>query len=280
MFHLLEFHSLSKVVYSGTTTLIVSGSGSITKEGIQEGKNFLLYQQVRVESGILGIGPKSFQGCIKLETVTLSNTVTILEESSFLSCSSLHTISFGNTLTHIHSLAFSQCGQLKSLLLPGSLVFLGSQAFYSSNSLSIIKFMDESHLQEIGASCFEGCSSFSDFIIPHTVLKIGAKAFRSTLIADLELPTELTELGNQAFELTQVKSFSISSENLYFCVENGVVYNKELTTLVVYPCKKTGDFTVPNSITTLTPCCFSGSQFQKLTLSLNIKVILPLSSIT
>ena len=53
-------------------------------------------------------------------------------------------------------------------------------------------------------------------------------------------------LGN----LQNLESITVSENNPYLIVENGVLYSKDFTTLIHYPAKKVGkDYEIPNTVT-------------------------------
>ena len=84
----------------------------------------------------------------------------------------------------------------------------------------------------IGSWTFSGCSGLTSITIPNSVISIGNYAFHYC--------SGLTEI-------------LVSSNNEKYSSENGVLYNKDKTTLIKYPeGKKDTNFTIPNSVTTLT----------------------------
>jgi len=54
---------------------------------------------------------------------------------------------------------------------------------------------------------------------------------------------------------TNLTTINVADENTYFSSQDGVLYNKDKTYLIAYPPKKTGSFTIPNGVTSIS---FSG----------------------
>lgn len=66
----------------------------------------------------------------------------------------------------------------------------------------------------------------------------------------------------------------VSEDNPYFCDVDGVLYNKDVTTLVYYPeGREDATYTFPDTVTELSEYCFHSSNIKTLTFSENIKNI-------
>jgi len=95
-------------------------------------------------------------------------------------------------------------------------------------------------------------------------------------ITSVVLPENLAIWNHYPFEYQyQLASFSISDQNPNFAVEDGVLYNKDKTTLYAYPAGKTDAiFEVPSTVTRIDDGAFSSAQFlHTLILSENLKTI-------
>jgi hypothetical protein len=54
-------------------------------------------------------------------------------------------------------------------------------------------------------------------------------------------------------------AINVNAGNTHYCSENGVLFNKDKTTLVCYPVGKTGNnYVIPNSVTTISNHAFWG----------------------
>ena len=59
-----------------------------------------------------------------------------------------------------------------------------------------------------------------------------------------------TSIGSDAFtSCISLEEMTVSPENPAYCSEDGVLFNKDKTTLLNYPAAKTGDYVVPSSVT-------------------------------
>lgn len=89
-------------------------------------------------------------------TITLPDTVTVINELCFAECYGLRHIVFNDKITDIETLAFFKCKNLQELSIPDSVTFIGSDAFSSCESIPDI-FIPES-VKTIGHHAFYGCS--------------------------------------------------------------------------------------------------------------------------
>lgn len=70
------------------------------------------------------------------------------------------------------------------------------------------------------------------------VTAIGAHSLRelTAINTPLALPRSLEKIGSCALYMAHFSAFTVDAENTAFTAENGVLYNKDMTTLIAYPC--------------------------------------------
>ncbi|QUB72198.1 leucine-rich repeat domain-containing protein [Prevotella multiformis] len=108
--------------------------------------------------------------------------------------------------------ALTGCTALAECAIPEAVTVIGDYAFAQCEKLASAVF--PSALEEIGAHAFEGCSALSTLS---------------------EFPRTLTDIGENAFYKTAVTAFSVSEESDDYAAVEGVLYNKDRTSLVAYP---------------------------------------------
>lgn len=165
---------------------------------------------IEIPSGVLN-------GCSRLESVELPSSLTTIPDSAFGGCSKLTKINLGDNVKVIGKSAFSNCKNLEEINLPDT-------------------------LESIGADAFKNCAKITTLNIGPNVSSIGAGAFTGTKITSVYISAKLTEIeiGDSCF-LDDLSIISIPAENPAFTVENGVLYNKDKTTLLYYPRALTTD---------------------------------------
>lgn len=93
------------------------------------------------------------------------------------------------------------------------------------------------------------------------VIGIRSDAFKNcTKLTSITIPSSITSIASSAFEgCTSLTSITVDSENEYFSSADGVLFNKDMTTLIRYPIGKTAtSFTIPNTVTNIGEYAFSG----------------------
>lgn len=152
--------------------------------------------------------------------------------------------------------AFQGKTSLTSVTLPSTLTYIGDYAFAATK---ITTLTIPSSVTEIGNGAFGG-TPLTSVTIPNSVTTIGDSAFGScTSLTSVSLGSGVQILGDYPpFEgCTSLTAYSVSSSNAYFSVSDGVLFNKDKTTLVSYPEGKTGtSYSVPNTVSEIGPYAF------------------------
>ena len=162
-----------------------------------------------------------------------------------------------------------------SLVIPSSLggypvSSIGSNAFVNCSALAAVTIPQS--ITEIGAYAFRDCSGLTALSIPESVRKIGRHPFAGSSMTALALPTSLRELdGNPLAGCETFLTVSIDSDNSYYAVSDGLLYDKDVALLVGCPARKEGA-TIAASATAIGEEAFSGC-FRLSTLSVPDTVV-------
>lgn len=119
-------------------------------------------------------------------------------------------------------------------------------------------------------------SSVKSVKIPDTVTKIGKYAFAGSKLTSFTVPKAVTSIGDGAFSSCKsIKKLAVAKGNTSFAVKDGVLYSKDMKTLVQYPAGKTGSsFTVPKTVTSIQGGAFAGcTSLTKVTISKDVTKI-------
>jgi hypothetical protein len=115
-------------------------------------------------------------------------------------------------------------------------------------------------LTSIGDYAFAYCASLTSVTIPSSVTTIGDNAFEDCReLTSVTIPSSVTSIGEDAFEGCQsLTSISVNASNPNYSSENGVLFNRNKTTLIMCPGGKTGSYTIPSSVTSIGARAFYG----------------------
>ncbi len=155
------------------------------------------------------------------------------------------------SVTSIDYYAFCGCTGLTSVTIPSSVTSIGNYAFRGCTGLTSVTIPES--VTWIGVGAFSGCTGLTSVTIPESVTSIGAGAFSDcTGLTSVTIPNSVTKIGNSAFSYcTGLTSIEVDSNNLIYSSMDGVLYDKDKTTLIAYPGGKQGSFTIPNSVTSI-----------------------------
>ena len=227
-------------------------------------------QVVEINEGVTTIGAGAFSSIKTLASVTIPNSITSIGGGAFYgpSYKDLNSVTIPSSVTSIGTYAFLR--GLSSINVDE-----GNQAFTSVDGVLFNKDMskliaypankeDASYIIpnsvtviENGAFSRAKCTSLT---IPNSVTTIGESAFYSTSISSYMIPSSVSSIGVEAFDLARCSSIDVEDGNLQYTSNDGVLFNKDMTTLIYYPCKKPGEsYTIPNSVTTIDIDAFHAS---------------------
>ncbi len=215
---------------------------------------------VTIPDSVTIIGSYAFSGCTGLTSVTIPDSVTTIGDYAFSGCTGLTNVTIPDSVTSIGSGAFENCTSLTSATIPDSVTTIGDYAFRGCTSLTSVTI--PGNVTSIGSCAFENCTGLTCVTIPDSVTTIGGSAFRNcTSLTSVTIPDSVTGIGDYAFSgCTGISTFAVSVGNTcYTNDEAGVLYNKDKTVLVAYPCgNPRSSFSIPDSVTHIGSYAFSG----------------------
>ena len=231
---------------------VINNSKTYTVTSIED-KAFYFCESltsVTIPNSVTSIEQEAFSGCRSLTSVTIGNSVTSIGDQAFDFCSSLTSVTIPNSVTSIGELAFGFCSSLISVTIGNSVTSIGGRAFDSCSSLTSV--MIPNSVTSIEHEAFSGCSSLTSVTIPNSVTSIEYAVFSGcSSLTSVTIPNSVTSIGGSAFtDCSSLKYINVDSENANFSSIDGVLYNKDATSLIRCPEAKTSVM-IPNSVTSI-----------------------------
>lgn len=171
-------------------------------------------------------------------------------------------------VTKINSQVFYCFYQLTSVKIPKTVKYIGAEAFCGCERLKEIELPDS--LQEIRAKAFSECTSLKKLVLPKKVAVVHSDiVYRCSSLESIDILSEvMMTLSENAFRTdpnklltstyhSELQSINVLSENPSICSVEGVLYSKDLKTLIRCPEHKKGELIVPNGVERIEPWAFS-----------------------
>jgi hypothetical protein len=117
----------------------------------------------------------TFQYCIALNSVTLSNNVSTLSTYGFRDCHTLSAAVLPSSISGVGNYVFDGCYLASDIVLSNNLTTLGNSFHLDCYSLSNI--IMHNNLKNIGQSAYRNCYKIKKVLIPSSVTNIGTNAF-------------------------------------------------------------------------------------------------------
>ncbi|MDD6489638.1 MAG: leucine-rich repeat domain-containing protein [Clostridia bacterium] len=140
-----------------------------------------------------------------------------------------------SSVTSIGEYSFYNCTSLTNITIPNSVTNIGKGAFIYCTSLT--KIIIPNGVTSIEDSMFCGCTSLANITIPDSVTSIGEYAFYDcTSLANITVPDSVTSIGKYAFNsCSSLMNINVDKKNKNYTSQDGVLFNKDKTELIVYP---------------------------------------------
>ena len=193
----------------------------------------------------------------EIKAVVIENGVTSICSDAFSYCAALESVSLPESLTIIGDWAFSHCSKLESITLPDGIQTIGDGAFQGCSSIKSVVFPNS--VETIGNSSFANCAALESITLPKANAIIDEGTFaRCPKLSSVFIPGAVYFTGNIFEGCTGLTEINIEDTNPDYCSVGGVVFDKGMTTLVIYPAgRQAEEYAIPNGVTTLPMKAFS-----------------------
>ena len=213
-----------------------------------------------------------FQGSSDITGINIPASVTTINGNVFQGCSSLtsitvdvnnqHYASEGGILynkekTKLIAVPIAKSG---TVTIPAGVKEIGDYAFLNCTALTDISL--PSTITSIGSQAFSGCTGIgiNGITLPAGLISIGDSAFYNcTGLKNITIPASVTSIGDSVFRYcNSLTGITVDGSNQYYASENGILYNKAKTRLIIAPGAISGNISLPASVSSIDNSAFSG----------------------
>ena len=240
---------------------------------------------------VVTVEQSAFYGCSKLKVLTISKNVKSIDGYCFGECRSIaeYRISGGSenysvkdgilysksgdklvlyptskkgefkmpdTVKSVGAYAFAYNENITKIELSPELAVIEEEAFESCTSLAEVKFGNKLETIDNGAFC--DCESLAKVELPESVKIIGSYAFINCLsLEEINIPANVSELAFDTFSYCDMLGkVSVDKNNKNYVVKDNVIYDKDITQIVLYPSGREGDYEIPDSVQSISSDTF------------------------
>ena len=184
--------------------------------------------------------------------------------------------------------------EFHNVIIDGNIQTICEKSFYFLDSIEYVEIT--AAVTKIETSSFRFCSNLKTIILPETLQTISLSAFESAGLTSVTIPEQVTIIESLAFSncknlenitflgspekvnsdilslCTSLSHIEVPSDSKLYYSENGVLYDKSMTTLFRVP-PAFSTFTIPSNITAIGAYCFDSSSVESFSIPENIKEI-------
>ena len=230
--------------------------------------DIFMYGNYNIESFIFGNKVKSIpdklcQGFENLTQIELPSSIETIGVQAF-AASGLQSLVIPANVSYIGRGAFGVCENLKTLTwnavncrTDACAIDEGTFEGYNDMSSSIFFYSPIStvtfsnNVERIPAYMLNSQDELKSVTLPQSLEHIGAYAFGGTRLTTISIPSKVSYIGKNAFGISSLKSFDVAEANTTYASKSGILFTKDLTTIVEIPGNIEGEINIPTQTTNL-----------------------------
>ncbi len=170
-------------------------------------------------------------------------------------------------VTKIGEAAFKEADYIRYVCVPESVTSIGKSAFEFCESLESIELPDS--IEYIGENAFFGCEKLVIYELPYWLKTIDVFAFGCcTSLTSIDISKNIENIGFCAFgDCNSLRMINIDPENEKYLSWDGILYNPDKSTLLLYPAgRDMVNGRLIKSVTVVGENAFSGTEIRSIDL--------------
>ena len=193
-------------------------------------------KNISIPNTVISIGDYTFKDCNRLTTVTIPDSVSSIGNNVFYNCSNLESINVSESngnYSSANGILYNKeqteiiyvPKTIKNISIPNTVISIGDYTFKDCNRLTTVTIPDS--VSSIGNNVFYNCSNLKTVAIGKGVTTIGENAFSNC---------------------SNLESINVSELNNAYSSINGILYDKQQTSILIVPDKINGEIIIPESV--------------------------------
>jgi uncharacterized repeat protein (TIGR02543 family) len=229
-----------------------------------------------VPAGVTEIDQDCFDSCEHLQSITLPDNLGTLNKDTFIYCVSLKNITIPESVSTIDSECFEFCSSLENISIPKSVIQIYDNVFSYCDSLQYfavdpdngdyqssidgVLFNKTNTGKATELICYPTDKPDTAYDIPPDVTKVDDNAFTGTAKSALTSVTMHANVASadNAFEADSLQYIYVDAGNTKYAnnfvnsVSDGVLYDHDKTTIILYPFGKPDKvYNIPDTMTSV-----------------------------
>lgn len=193
-------------------------------------------------------------------------------KSPFYQNKSVKSVTIDEGVENIGQYLFASCSNLGRLTIPSTVKEIKDEAFYGCKLTTLVI---PGTVETIGDSAFQSCE-ITNLTISDGVKTIKKLAFADNNFETVKIPKSVESFGDLSFYFcNKLQSITVDADNKDYASLAGVLFNKDMTKLMLYPRAKTAEsYTVPESVKEIAASAFeSNKNIKSVTMADNVETI-------
>jgi predicted metalloprotease len=247
--------------YEGTTTITITGYTGL------KGVDIIIPAKINGKS-VISIGDSAFKNS-ELTGVTIPDSVTSISDFAFYN-NQLTTVTIPDSVTSIGSMAFFPVLTAINVSTKNPNYSSVDGVLYNKNGSTLIQwpvrktsYVIPDSVTSIGDFSFAN-NELTSVTIPGSVTSIGAHAFSGNQLTSVTIPDSVTSIGRMGL-CPVLTAINVSAKNPNYSSVDGVLYNKNGSTLIQWPAGKISDV-IPDSVTFIGDYAFRDNKLTSVTI--------------
>lgn len=199
-------------------------------------------------------------------TISLPDSVSVIEDGAF-AFSKLESFTIPDSVFSVGEKAFIGCHDLKSVVIDRNAFSIGKGAFAYCTSLNEIEIEEGNSeyrlyegmlVEKKSRTLLFAPSGLGDRPTIPDVSIIAEYAFSGSDAVNLTIPASVVSVEHAAFDSATIASIEADPANPLFASSDGILFDKDLCTLILCPPGRSGSVAVPEGTETIAAESFYG----------------------